>query len=120
VWTPSAVFTRARLDVTLTDEEWLPHVGRKGWAVIGRDSHILERPLELRAFLQAKLHMFLLPGSATRAEILDLLAINLGAVCTQTAARQHGVYWLTLGGLIDHQSRITERDRRKNRRRRLE
>ncbi len=95
VHTPAEVFGRQRLDAGLADEEWLPVIGVNGWAVFGRDHHILSRDLELRSYLKAKIHMFLLPGTATREKIVELLGINLADVCAAASARRPGVYWLT-------------------------
>lgn len=68
--------------------------------------------MEVRAFLAAKVHMFLLPGQVPRAEILDLLAINLADICTRTSARQSNVYWLTRSGLEDYEHRTARRAKR--------
>jgi hypothetical protein len=87
VHTPSAVFGRTRLDDGLEDEDWLPVVGAAGWVVFGRDQHILVRERELKAYLDAKVHLFLLPGQATRQQILDLLTINLADIGALAVAR---------------------------------
>ena len=71
------VFGRERLQQSLSDEDWLPVVGARGWVVFGRDQNILKREEELRAFLDAKIHMFLLPGQAERSQIVELLSANL-------------------------------------------
>lgn len=117
VHTPAAVFGRSRLDEGLDDEDWLPVVGRSGWAVFGRDQHILDREMELQAYLAAKVHMFLLPGQATRAEITQVLRVTLRDVCTVAVARRANVYWLTPHGLVDYERRRYERDRRRERKR---
>lgn len=116
VHTPADVFGRARLDEGLDDDDWLPVVGKRGWAVFGRDQRILERELELRAWRQAKVHMFLLPGEALLSEIVKLLAINLADVCALTSSRHPNVYWLTRSGLETYEHRIAERARRRRRR----
>lgn len=83
---PAELFGRQRLNEGVADEEWLPIVGGHGWAVIGRDYHILTRELELQAYLRAKVHMFLLPGTATREQILSLVATDLAHVCVGQAS----------------------------------
>jgi len=77
--------------------------------VFGRDRHILSRELELRAYLDARIHMFLLPGTATRDTILALVAANLADVCAVASARQPGVYWLTPAGLVNLPKRQARR-----------
>ena len=91
-------------------------VGRNGWVVFGRDRHILDRDLELRAYLSARIHMFLLPGEATRAQLTDLLARNLAEICAVAVARRPNVYWLTAHGLTTYERRQSERDKRRRRR----
>ncbi|WP_373294757.1 hypothetical protein, partial [Dactylosporangium sucinum] len=59
VHSPASVFGTDRLQQGLADEQWLPVVGRNGWTVFGRDQRILDRPHELAAWLDAKIHMFL-------------------------------------------------------------
>ncbi|MGN9911061.1 hypothetical protein ACTMTJ_26235 [Phytohabitans sp. LJ34] len=117
VHTPSSVFGRTRLDDGLEDEDWLPVVGAAGWVVFGRDQHILVRERELKAYLDAKVHLFLLPGEATRQQILDLLTFNLADIGALAVARRPDVYWLTHSGVVDYQTRITERARKRRQRR---
>lgn len=116
VHTPASVFTRARLDDGLDDDDWLPVVGGKGWAVFGRDQRILDRPIELEAYLAARVHMFLLPGQARRDEIVHLLEATLRDVCTVAVTRAPNVYWLTPHGLVDYERRRADRERRRQRR----
>ncbi|WP_144022806.1 hypothetical protein [Asanoa hainanensis] len=105
VHTPGSVFGRDRLEKQLLDEDWLPVAGTNGWVVFGRDQHILERENELRAYLDAKIHMFLLPGAATIAQILLLLGTNLEHICALACARKPGVYWLTHTGVVNYERR---------------
>jgi hypothetical protein len=42
------------------DADWLVEVGRRGWAILTRDKHILTRPLEVVALLNAHTHVFVL------------------------------------------------------------
>ena len=118
VHSPASVFGRAVLDEGLRDDQWLPVVGARGWAVIGRDQRIFEWGDELRAYLDARLHMFLLPGEVTREEIIELLEINLAGMCTLAVARRPNVYWLTGRGVEPYERRAARRSRRRNRRRR--
>ena len=114
VHTPAAVFGRERLEQTVLDTDWLPVVGAKGWVAFCRDQHILDRPAELQAYLKAKIHMFLLPGSITRAEIIDLLTVNLAEICTLAAAKKPNVYWLSLTRkVVVYERRLAELDRRR-------
>jgi hypothetical protein len=100
----------------LDDADWLPVVGQEGWAVIGRDQHILDRPWELEAYLEARVHMFLLPGEATREEIIALVSRNLAEVCAMAAARKPNVYWMTAHGLVNYEKRQAQRKRRRRNR----
>jgi hypothetical protein len=118
VHSPASVFGRAVLDEGLEEDQWLPVVGARGWAVIGRDQRILERDDELRAYLDARLHMFLLPGEVTREQIIELLAINLMKMCVLAVARKPNVYWLTRHGVESYERRIERRSKRRNQRRR--
>jgi hypothetical protein len=45
------------------DIEWLIEVGSRGWVLLSKDKHILTRPLEVLALLQANLHAFVLRQS---------------------------------------------------------
>ena len=117
VHTPPKSLAAPALKQSLRDEDWLPVVGRNAWAVFGRDHHILERELELQAYKAAKVHMFLLPGQALRAEIVALLELNLSGVCTAAVERRPNVYWLTKHGLEDYELRKARQDRQRERRR---
>lgn len=115
VHTPASVFGREVLDRGLLDHEWLPVVGARGWTVISRDQGILDRTYELRAYLDARVHMFLLPGQVTRAQIIALLGLNLSEMCALAAARKPNVYWLTKHG-VEPYDRLMGRKRRRPRR----
>ena len=82
---------------------------------ISRDQRILQRKFELRAYLDARVHMFLLPGEVTRAQIIELLGINLSEMCALAVARRPNVYWLTKRGVEPYERRM-ERKRRRLRR----
>lgn len=118
VHTPASVFGGDRLRQGISDEDWLPVVGSSGWAVFGRDQRILERPAELRAYLEARVHMFLLPGSATLADLLELLRHNLAEVCALATARRPNVYWLERRRVVPYERRVAELDRRRRARER--
>lgn len=81
------------------DEDWLPLVGERGWAVIGSDLKIFERPEELHAYRQAKVSAFLLPGESRVAQRLALLDVCLADMCTVCMSREVGVWRLTLKGI---------------------
>lgn len=86
----------------------MPIVGANGWVVFCRDQNILDREIELKAYLEARIHMFLLPGNATRHQIVELLANNLGAICTLAAARRPNVYWLKPDAVVSYERRKAE------------
>jgi hypothetical protein len=115
VHTPRSVFGRQQVERGLDDVVWLPVVGRHGWVVIGRDQRILDREMELQAYLAARVHMFLLPGEALRQQIIELLGINLTQMCTLATARRPNVYWLTRGGVVPYERRRAARVRRRRR-----
>ncbi|MBD2896193.1 hypothetical protein amrb99_51370 [Actinomadura sp. RB99] len=81
------------------DERWLPKVGEHGWAVIGSDLRIFERPHELEAYRTAKVHVFLLPGQSTVAERVALIDTCLSDMCARAISKQPDVWKLTLGGV---------------------
>jgi hypothetical protein len=115
VHSPASVFGRDALSQGLRDDQWLPVVGARGWAVISRDQRILQRKYELRAYLDARVHMFLLPGEVTREKIIGLLEINLSEMCALAVARKPNVYWLTKRGVESYERRVG-RERRRLRR----
>jgi len=115
VHTPVSVFGRERLEQRLDDRDWLPVVGTSGWAVFGRDQRILDRELELQALLDARVHMFLLPGTAMRPQIVHLLTVNLAHICALAVARRPNVYWLTPNSVIDYERRSADLARRRRR-----
>jgi hypothetical protein len=51
---------------------------------------IFERPTELAAYLAAKLQVFLLPGEARVAELVELVAVNLADICAIASTRRPG------------------------------
>lgn len=112
VHSPASVFGQERLEAGLRDEEWLPVIGAKGWVVFGRDQNILKREVELRALLDAKVHMFLFPGDILRAEIVELVKVNLAEICSAASSRRPNVYWLKRDGIISYEQRQAQRQRR--------
>jgi hypothetical protein len=114
VHTPASIFGRAALDGGVEDRDWLPVVGSRGLVVISRDQQILQWEDELRAYLEARVHMFLLPGESTRAQIIDLLRINLLELCTLAVARRSNVYWLTKRGIEPYEQRVQRRRRQRS------
>ncbi|MBQ0900477.1 hypothetical protein [Micromonospora sp. U21] len=113
VHSPASVFGRDRLEQGVRDEDWLPVIGSRGWVVFGRDQNILRREVELRALLDAKVHMFLFPGDVLRQEIIDLVQANLGAICALASARQPNVYWLRRDRVVNYEQRRAELARRR-------
>lgn len=51
---------REHFDDDMPDPEWLTQVGQHGWIVLTRDQRIRNRPNELRAAREARLHVFAL------------------------------------------------------------
>lgn len=78
---------------------WLRDAGRHGWAAIGRDTKIFERPKERQAYLDARIHLFLFPGQATRGELQELLYRHLGEICTQCTLRAPAAFLVGPSGL---------------------
>ncbi|OXM53459.1 hypothetical protein CFP75_06990 [Amycolatopsis alba DSM 44262] len=59
----------------------------------------MERPHELSAYRAAKVHMFYLPGEATRDHLLHLVEVNLQDVITYAANRNPDVWKITERGV---------------------
>lgn len=95
VHTPPELYGSREASSGTRDEDWLARVSPHGWTVIGRDAKIMERPSELAAYRDARLHMFLLPGQATTARLVQLVETNLPGMCTFAAARKPDVWRLT-------------------------
>ncbi|WFE63917.1 hypothetical protein [Micromonospora sp. WMMD714] len=115
VHSPASIFGRERLEQGLRDEDWLPVIGAHGWVVFGRDQNILKREVELRALLDAKVHMFLFPGDVPRQGIIELVQANLGEICTLASARRPSVYWLRPDRVVSYEQRQGELARRRPR-----
>jgi hypothetical protein len=99
VHTPGELFGSKEEAYGAPDEEWLRRVAGTGWAVLGRDAKIAERPYELAAYKAARVHMFLLPGQATRQELVDLLTICLKDICTTCTNARTGIWRVRASGL---------------------
>ena len=63
--------------------------------MLGRDLKIYERPSELAAYRASRLQVFLLPGQARAAELVDLVEANLAQVCAIASTREPGTWRLT-------------------------
>jgi hypothetical protein len=81
------------------DTSWLAKIARSGWTVLNRDAKIMERPDELTAYRAAKVHMFYLPGTATRDHLRRLVADNLRDVITFANNRTPDVWRITDHGV---------------------
>lgn len=99
VHTPGELFGSWDAARGVFDEVWLPEVGKRGWAVIGSDVKIFERPQELDAYRAAKVNVFLLPGQSKLAERITLIETCLAEMCTRCASRAVDVWKLTPRGL---------------------
>lgn len=112
VHTPARLYGSREAAAGAPDTDWLPRVGRKGWAIIGRDAKIYERPAELDAYLRARVQVFLLPGEARVAQMIHLIEVSLAGICAITVLRQPGTWRLTETGPEPYEIR-----RRRNRQR---
>ena len=99
VHTPPELYGTRDAAIGTPDTVWLRDVGARRWVVIGRDTKILERPDEAAAYRAARVHMFLFPGQATRAVLIECLTRNLREICTVTAGRAPVVCRVTRSGL---------------------
>lgn len=110
--TPPEVFGTRADSLGASDTEWLGKIARTGWVVLNRDAKIMERPDELTAYRAAKVHMFYLPGEATRDQLLHLVETNLKDIITHSAHRTPDVWRITPHGI----ERFVVRKRRRSRR----
>jgi hypothetical protein len=92
VHTPPELYGSREAAEGTPDEVWLADVGRLGWTVIGRDTHILRRPAELAAYKKAKIHMVFYPGQATGEILVQALHATLADVCTASSRAAPGVW----------------------------
>src|ERR671931_2568906 len=77
VHTPWELYGSREEALGANDQDWLPKVGKNGWAVIGTDLKIFERPEEPAAYRATKVHVFLLPGQSKRARRVALVEVCL-------------------------------------------
>jgi hypothetical protein len=98
VHTPAQLYGSREAALGAEDTDWLPRVGRSKWTIIGRDAKIYERPAELEAYRQARVHVFLLPGEARASELLRLVEVNLAAMSAIASSRTPGTWRLTPRG----------------------
>nr|WP_239071279.1 hypothetical protein [Amycolatopsis sp. SID8362] len=97
--TPPEVFGTRAESLGAADTEWLGRIAGTGWVVLNRDAKIMERPDELAAYRSAKVHMFYLPGEATRDLLLHLVETNLTNIITLSADRTPDVWKITRHGV---------------------
>ena len=96
--TPAELYGSREAALGARDEDWLAKVGRRRWTVLGRDLKIYERPSELAAYRASRLQVFLLPGEARAAELVELVEVNLAQICAIASTRQPGTWRLTRKG----------------------
>jgi hypothetical protein len=113
VFTPARLYGSDEAALGALDTDWLPKVGQKGWAIIGRDAKIYERPAELAAYLQARVQVFLLPGQARVDELISLVDCCLAGICAITAQRNPGTWRLTRSGVVPYEVPKTQKRRRR-------
>jgi Putative DNA-binding HTH domain len=58
-----------------------------------------ERPYEYAAYQAARVHMFLLPGEATRGDLVDLVAGSSKSICTTWTRARTGIWRIRPSGL---------------------
>lgn len=107
--TPPEVFGTRADSEGATDTEWLTKVRGSGWAVLNRDAKIMERPDELQAYRAAKVHMFYLPGEATRDQLRDLVEEHLGLIVTYATGRTPQIWRVTARGIDPFRPRAPRR-----------
>jgi hypothetical protein len=81
------------------DTEWLGKISRSGWIVLNHDAKIIERPDELAAYRAAKVHMFYLPGEASRDRLKVLVEVNLHDIIVFANDRTPDVWRITDHGV---------------------
>jgi hypothetical protein len=95
---PAELYGSHEASLGARDEDWLAKVGRHRWTVLGRDLKIYERPSELAAYRASRLQVFLLPGQARAAELVELVEVNLAQICAIASTREPGTWRLTSRG----------------------
>lgn len=103
--TPPELFgTRAESE-GVDDTAWLQKIAGTGWVVLNRDAKIMQRPDELAAYRAARVHMFYLPGEATREHLKRLVEAHLRDIVTYATNRKPEVWRITDAGV----QRFTQR-----------
>lgn len=97
--TPPEVFGTRAESLGAEDTEWLGRIAGSGWIVLNRDARIMERREELEAYRNAKVHMFYLPGEATRDQLRHLVATHLHDVIAYATCRDPEVWRITDHGV---------------------
>jgi hypothetical protein len=97
--TPPEVFGTRAESIGAEDTKWLAKIARSGWVILNRDAKIMERPDELAAYRAAKVHMFYLPGMATRDHLRRLVEVNLRDVITFASNRTPDVWRISDHGV---------------------
>jgi hypothetical protein len=97
--TPPEVFGTRSDSLGAADVEWLGRISQSGWIVLNRDAKIMERPHELAAYRAAKVHIFYLPGEATRDHLKRLVEVNLHDIIVFANERIPNVWRITDHGV---------------------
>ena len=70
------------------DEEWLPAVGRRGWAVITCDDRIRYRAIEREAATSAGVALFIFAGKKMRAAAIAEALVHAVPAMKELLAKQ--------------------------------
>ncbi len=97
--TPPEVFGTRADSEGAPDEVWLAKIARTGWVVLNRDAKIMQRPDELHAYRAARVHMFYLPGEATRDHLTWLVATHLHDVIVYATEKVPDVWTIRENGV---------------------
>jgi hypothetical protein len=99
----TARFSRAPLDQLLprgiTDPEWIPIVGDRGWVIITNDKRLRTRPTEAELAIAHKLKVVHLRGSIGSRPAWDQLvrvATRWTSIHSQVESRPEGPWWLSV------------------------
>lgn len=107
--TPAELFGTRVEALGADDTSWLARVAGTGWIIVNRDAKIMERPHELEAYRAAKVHMFYLPGEATRDQLRGLVSRHLHDIVTRATSRNPEVWRITGRGVERFVSRRSRR-----------
>lgn len=93
---------REHFDDDMPDPDWLTQVGQHGWIVLTRDQRIRNRPNELRAAREARLHVFALTsGNLSAAETVEIVLAAWPAMQRAVANTEPPMFWsITRGGIV--------------------